>query len=131
MEFSQLTRTDKPLPLNANFEAYRDSAELIKVRKEIRARQQLQAQEVSDENVDGSTKKMTPEDKVKKILVNLLVELKPIKWDERDFLLQSIKLPEIRSLIADFMQTFKRPQVIHKDSYDALADIGKSMLDML
>ena len=65
MEFSQLTRTDKPLPLNANFEAYRDSAELIKVRKEIRARQQLQAQEVSDENVDGSTKKMTPEDKVK------------------------------------------------------------------
>ena len=39
LEFSQLARTESPLPLNANFEEYRDSAELVKVRKEIRARQ--------------------------------------------------------------------------------------------
>jgi hypothetical protein len=87
------------MPVNARFEPYTDSSELIKFKKEIRARQQLQAQEINSE----SSVILKPEEKVKRILISLLVELKQVRVEERDYLMQSVKLPEIRKLVADFL----------------------------
>lgn len=46
----------------------------------------------------------TPEEKVRHILYNLLMDTNPISDDEKQFLYDSVRLPEIRTLIAEFLK---------------------------
>jgi hypothetical protein len=45
---------------------------------------------------------ISPEDKVKKLLFQLVIDSKPISADEKKYLQESIKLTEIREFVADF-----------------------------
>lgn len=46
---------------------------------------------------------MRPETRVRKMLYHLLMEDRPVTNEERDYLLQSIKLSEIRALISEVL----------------------------
>jgi hypothetical protein len=55
---------------------------------------------------------LTPEEKVRKLLAQLLTESKPITSDEKRYLYESIKLIEVRSVVAEMFQSFATPRRI-------------------
>jgi len=74
----------------------------LKYKQELQARQFLQSIDTGDEIDEGEKRIQTPEEKVRKLLYQLLMEQKAVTAEEKQYLVRSVKLPEIRSLMADF-----------------------------
>ena len=51
---------------------------------------------------------MTPENKVRKLLYQLLIEIgwSQITADEKQYLVDAVKIPEIRVIVSDFLVSF-------------------------
>ena len=61
---------------------------------------------------------LTPEEKVRKLLAQLITECKPIAAEEKKYLFESIKLLEVRSVVAEMFLSFVSPRRIQdKESF--------------
>ena len=56
-----------------------------------------------DENVDTKEKRIqVPSEKVRRLMYQLIMDSKSVTTEEYNYLIKSVKLPEVRGLMADF-----------------------------
>jgi len=49
---------------------------------------------------------LTPDEKVKKLLYQIIVDGQPITPEERRYLIEAAKLEEVRGILVEFFQSF-------------------------
>ena len=108
---------------------------MIKYREQIATRQLLQSvniTETSEEGDDQVVIHLTPEEKVRKLLVQLILDSKPLASEEKKYLYESIKLVEVRGVAAELFLSFMTPRKIQdKDCFQTLGQLCCRWLDVL
>ncbi len=108
--------------------------DLVKYRQQLATRQLLQSVHIteSEEGDDQVVIHLTPEEKVRKLLAQLITESKPIASEEKKYLFESIKLQEVRSVVAEMFLSFVTPRRIQdKESFQTVGQLCCRWLDVL
>jgi len=131
--FVKLNKSKREMPASIDMEVYQTSAELTKYRNELEQRYSLQSKESGAEIDEESMQKrvLTPEEKVRKLLYQLLIEIgwSQITADERQYLVESVRLSEIRGIVSDFMASFNQPRKMQNDCFYTLGSMCNAMID--
>lgn len=134
-QFVKLNKTQRPCPTQVTFDTYKPNDELVKYRKELEQRYSLQSHSAGAEVDEQNQEKLvlTPENKVRKLLYQLLVEIgwSQITNDEKQYLVESVKLPEVRVIVAEFLTGFNQPRKMQKDCYETLGNMCRAMLEII
>ena len=132
--FLESNKSPHPLPKEVSFEHYKSSMDLVKYRQQLATRQLLQSVHIteSEEGDDQVVIHLTPEEKVRKLLAQLMTESKPIASEEKKYLFESIKLLEVRSVVAEMFLSFVTPRRIQdKESFQTVGQLCCRWLDVL
>lgn len=76
--------------------------------------------------------KITPEEKARKLIRQLIVDQEPMTSEEQAYLIQAVKLPEVRTIICDLLFIYSSPHQLNNETcFQQLGFILRAILDII